>query len=160
MYKDNPLARKRRNDVRSIAESMVGGRPAYFKLTVDERSHIRDIATQLHDAGQTVGRAEEYEETNRNGFVYVIYHRRLAGIKIGRACNPASRLKGYQTGCPGREYKMSFATYFEDCYIAEAEIHARLNAHQLEGEWFSITPDEGQETIEAYARQLIHPLEK
>lgn len=83
----------------------------------------------------------------------MIDHPRLAGVKIGRACNPESRLNSYQTGCPFREYRLRYAKYFDDCYTAEAEIHARLNAHQLVGEWYNIAPDEAWETIEWYGRK-------
>lgn len=84
--------------------------------------------------------------------MYVIDHPLMYGVKIGRACNPESRLRGYQTGCPRRSYRLRYALYFEDCYTAEAALHARLNYHQLEGEWFAIEPDEAQEAIEAFGR--------
>lgn len=147
--KNNPTI----NAISRIAYGIAGSASKFYRLTSAERKHIRNIAAQLHEAGQTVGRAEEYMERNRNGFVYVIDHPRLDGVKVGRACNPEARLSGYQTGCPRREYRLRYAMYFEDCYTAEAEIHARLNAHQLEGEWFAIHPDEAWECIEWYGRQ-------
>lgn len=86
----------------------------------------------------------------------MISHPRLRGVKVGRACNPQARLRSYQTGCPLREYRLWYADYFEDCYTAEQAIHARLNDHQLEGEWFDIAPDEALEAIEAETRILTY----
>lgn len=90
------------------------------------------------------------EAAVREGFVYVITHPRIDGVKIGRAFNPEERLKGYQTGCSRREYQLFGSVYFEDAHLAEREVHARLEVDRLEGEWFDVTP--------AYAMQVIRKL--
>lgn len=147
------------NAISKIAYSIAGSGQKFYKLPKDKRTEIRYLATQLHEAGRMVGSSEIFEETNKQGFVYVIQHPRLQGVKVGRACDPEARLRGYQTGCPRREYELKYADYFEDCYAAEAAVHARLNTHQLEGEWFAVAADEALEAIEAESRLITHQLE-
>ena len=136
---------------------MAGGTGEYQKLTKEERLELRAVARQLYEAGRSAGGAEKFESSHRNGFLYVIRHRRLEGVKVGRACDPQERLRGYQTACPRREYVLEYAKYFEDCYTAERLLHARLSEYQLKGEWFTISADQAQEAIEAYGRLPKHP---
>jgi hypothetical protein len=96
-------------------------------------------------AGQDFDTAKKREKTDRRGFVYVITNAAWPQyVKIGRAFDPDSRVKGYQTGSPLRDYVLHSSVYFEDCYMAEKEMHLRLKHHQREtvqGEWFHLDPD-------------------
>lgn len=69
-------------------------------------------------------------------------------MKLGRAFDPESRLNGYQTGCPTREYELRHAVYFTDCHEAEEAVHARLAHLRMEGEWFYISIAEAIEAID------------
>lgn len=149
-----PRNNPRINGISKIAYEIAGNSKKFYAMDDVKRAKIRDVAMELYDAGETFGGAAKYEETNSNGFVYVICHPRLRGIKIGRACNPVSRLKSYQTGCPERAYYLYYAMYFHDCVNAELAMHARLDPYRLEGEWFDLRPEQGQEAIEGYERNL------
>lgn len=139
---------KRRNGIRRLQEMMVGGRPAVQALSPERRLYYRELARKLYDAGTTTGRAEEYQKYNRNGFVYLITHPAFPGyVKIGRACNPESRLNAFQTGCPFRGYQLEEAVYFHDCYFAEGELHARQELKRKEGEWFRSSVDEAKRQL-------------
>jgi len=137
------------NAIRKLAENIAGGRKEYSALNKEERLSIREMAKQLYDFGRDVPTAAKAEETNRQGFVYIIGHPSWPDLlKIGRAFNPESRLKGYQTGCPKRDYRLHYAVYFEDCYVAERAIHAYHVKWRREGEWFYIDLDEAIHSID------------
>lgn len=141
------------NDERAIAQKLAGGQEALRLLDPDEREVFVRRARELYEAGQTIGGAEDYMERRKDGFVYVIAHPRLSGIKIGRACNPRARLRNYQTGCPRRQYVLRYAEYFEDAHLAEAQVHLRLSSYRLEGEWFAVNAHEAQEAIKGIKRR-------
>ncbi len=116
---------------------MVGGRKAFYRLLKEERESLTDTAKQMYDIGADYIVSMTMATIDRRGFVYVITHPSWPGyVKIGRAFDPEERLKGYQTGCPLRQYKLNYAVYFHDCFHAEQEIHARLDVCRAEGEWF------------------------
>lgn len=142
------------NAVSRLAYQIAGGQRAFYSLPRERRLEIREKAKLLEELGADFGAAQRAEDTVLSGFVYVIGHPRLSGVKVGRAYNPEERLRNYQTGCPRREYVLHFAEYFEDCRAAEALIHQRLARHALSGEWFDLQPDEAQECIEMFHRWL------
>ncbi len=156
--KDDPKkarARARRsNPVASMAYRIAGGQRAYFRLPKSRRLDIRETARRMLALGADFSTAQQAEATERQGFVYIITHPRLKGVKVGRAYDPTNRVRGYQTGCPERAYRLAYAAYFEDCHAAELMIHARLADYRLQGEWFDLAPDEAQEAIEGYGRRL------
>lgn len=153
------VCRADRNALRRLADKVAGSRAKRFALSEEQQAEVWRTAETLHALGADFATAQRSEETEFIGFVYVISHPRLEGVKVGRAFDPDSRLLGYQTGCPRRAYRLRYATYFENAHTAERAIHARLKAHQLEGEWFSIEPDDAQEAIEAFARSITHQVE-
>ena len=151
--------RKAHNDLRRLFYAIAGGQREYYDLPAVERVEIREKAHLLFDLGADFTEAERSENVVLEGFVYVISNPAWNAVKVGRAYSPQARLRNYQTSSPNRDYRLHFAEYFEDCRFAEAAVQARLNAHQLEGEWFAIAPDEAQEAIEAFARLCVHQLE-
>lgn len=87
--------------------------------------------------------------TTREGFVYVITNEAWPEcVKVGRAFDPESRLNGYQTSSPHRDYELYHAVYFSDCYHAELAVHARLAHLQQEGEWFHLPAAAAAEAID------------
>lgn len=131
--------RERRNPIRRLKEAIAGGRRAYYGLPPEKQADIHATAKQMFELGVDFATAEKAERTDTRGFVYVITNPAWREhVKIGRAFNPRSRLAGYQTGTPFRDYKLEYAVYFKDCYFAEREIHARLSPVRVEGEWFVI----------------------
>lgn len=99
----------------------------------------------------TAARAELFMSGDKSGFVYILSHPSWPyHIKVGRACDPLARLNQYQTGCPKRLYELRYSVYFEDCYQAEKEIHARMEPWREQGEWFNVTV----EWAAAHIRQL------
>lgn len=139
------------NAVSKLAYRIAGTRRAYHRLSRAQRMEVRKQAKLLHELGKDIPTAAAAEETNRQGFVYIIGHPSWPDhFKIGRAFDPESRLRGYQTGCPHRSYVLLYARYFTDCYSAERAIHLHLDKYRREGEWFYV--DE-HEAIEAIDRQ-------
>ena len=141
------------NAVSKLAYKIAGDKRAFYALPRVRRLELREQAKLLHELGADFGTAQRAENSVLHGFVYVIFHPQLRGVKIGRAYDAESRLRGYQTGCPERAYQLHYAKYFEDCRTAEAAIHERLSSYALEGEWFALSPDEAVEAIEAHARR-------
>lgn len=146
------LQRERRNPklntVSRMAYRMAGGTTAFYEMDKEVRLAIRAQARELYEIGLTFSSAEEAEEVRSDGFLYIIAHPRLPGMKIGRAFNPESRLRSYQTGCPERAYELLHVSpYFEDCVTLEKMVHAALSLHRLEGEWFNVG--------EQFARDII-----
>jgi hypothetical protein len=136
------------NAVSKLAAQIVGSRRAYHMLDKPERLRLREIATAMYESGMSIDTAKRAQVTDKRGFVYVITHPAFSDyVKVGRAFDPDARLRGYQTGCPLRRYKLYDQTYFEDCHFAEREIHERLSHCRAEGEWFHITPLLAQHTI-------------
>lgn len=148
-YKSNNRRKNpRSNAISRISYMIAGGSRAFYALGGPERAAIRTQATSLHEAGHDFVTAVQARKTRVDGFVYVITHARLDGVKIGRAFDADSRLKSYQTGCPRREYKLAYVSpYSEDCVALEKAVHALLDDHRLEGEWFNLTPQEAAEAV-------------
>ena len=108
----------------------------------------------MHEYGADPGIAASKELTNRDGFVYVITNKAWPhAVKIGRAFDPDSRLAGYQTSSPYRDYELQYAVYFEDCYEAERTIHRRLDADRLDGEWFQFPIEDAIDAIDQLREQ-------
>lgn len=153
-YKDNPAAVAERNAARLLAMRMARTprQSDWLELDAEFRLEYLQLARRMMAFGADFGTAERAEKVVTNGCIYVIDHPRLPGVKIGRAFDPKSRLRSYQTGCPERAYRLRFAAYFEDAHAVETTVHERLRAHQLEGEWFDLTAEDAQECIEYFAR--------
>jgi len=143
--RDRKEAHTRRNVIETMALRIFNGTQAeYRKLPVGVREQYRETATGMYELGVDGPTAQRAESSNKRGFVYVITNKAWPEyVKIGRAFNPESRLSLYQTHSPKRDYELYGAVYFEDCFAAEAEIHARLSVQHRNGalgEWFNITP--------------------
>jgi hypothetical protein len=69
-----------------------------------------------------------------------VYFIQSAGseIKIGKAVDVQSRLKGLQTSHP---HALTILAITDGGKAQEAEYHARFAVHRLHGEWFSPHPD-------------------
>ena len=145
----------RSNAIAKLAYSIVGSSAAYRLLDTSERIRLREIATAMYESGLEFEVAKQKQEVDKRGFVYVITHPAFPGyVKIGRAFDPASRLRGYQTGCPTRSYKLNHAVYFHDCYHAEKEMHLRLSSLNETGEWFRLTADQATNFID-HLREVL-----
>ncbi|MEW5249925.1 GIY-YIG nuclease family protein [Microbulbifer discodermiae] len=139
---------RRRNGIRRLQEGMVGGRAAVARLEPETRRRYRDLARHLYDAGTSAGRAEQFIAKRTEGFVYIIDHPSWPGyVKIGRACDPHSRLNSFQTACPHRQFQLREAVYFADCHFAEIEMHTRMEDVRRSGEWFALPVMEAREIL-------------
>lgn len=130
----------RNNPLRRLYYAIAGAQHRYYEAPSEVRAKIRRTARRLQELGVDFSTAARNELTNREGFIYVISHPSWPQyVKIGRAFDPESRLRGYQTGCPLREYELQHAVYFTDCHDAEKAIHERLAHKQMKGEWFALS---------------------
>lgn len=137
------------NEIQRLSYGIAGGRLAYDALSRAQRLDVRAAAKQLHELGKDIPTAHVAEKTDRRGFVYVITHPSWPGYcKVGRAFDPESRLRSYQTGCPARAYKLEYAVYFPDCHSAEKLIHDTLADYQAEGEWYRILPSTASHVLD------------
>jgi hypothetical protein len=151
----NPIHNPRTHVVERLGEQIAGSRRIYRGLSKQERSAIRLIASQMHDNGREFSRAKQREGTDKRGFVYVIVNPAWEDYcKIGRAFDPESRLRGYQTATPFRDFHLYGARYFADAALAEREMHMRLDEHREEGEWFYLDPARALQEIDKLQEQL------
>lgn len=83
-------------------------------------------------------------------YIYIIEHPKFKGwIKLGRTVNLKSRLDGYQTGCPFREYKMVYNKYIPNSILVTTiENYFKLNIHNNGFEWFECTVENAISIIE------------
>lgn len=133
----------RRNKARLMAMRISGctRQVDWLALSKEERAVYLESARSLIVLGSDIGvaHAAEVSGVEKRGFVYVITHPAWPEYcKVGRAFDPESRLRGYQTGCPNRAYRLRYAAYFPDCVAAEKLIHDTLADYRAEGEWFRI----------------------
>ena len=122
----------------------------WLKLTKEERAVYLESARSLMVLGADYGvaHAAEVAGVEKRGFVYVIRHPAWpAHVKVGRAFDPESRLRQYQTGCPERGYLLHFAAYFPDVVYAEKLIHDTLADYRANGEWFRMLPSTAEHVI-------------
>lgn len=126
------------NPVRNIYYALVGGNRAYQSLTKEGRTAVREHAKLLYATGQDFEASVRRFEATADGFVYIITNPAWSALKIGMAVEPHGRLKGYQTSCPNRDYKLEDYVYVTDRRKAEKELHEWLGPRRLEGEWFDV----------------------
>ena len=82
-------------------------------------------------------------------FVYIITcGQRMT--KVGVAVKPFERLKDLQTGCPLKlRLCDTFRVSERTAFAIEREVHRRLVAFALEGEWFAVSPADAAAMITA-----------
>lgn len=152
---NNRKKNNRSNEISRLSYLLAGGSRQFYQLPKDKREALRTQATELHATGSSFVSADNARRVRNDGFVYVIHHPQLVGVKIGRAFDPASRLRNYQTGCPQRAYKLYYTSrYIKDCVRAEKIIHGLLDADRLEGEWFSTDKKVAREVIKKIAEGI------
>ncbi|MEM7200272.1 MAG: GIY-YIG nuclease family protein [Planctomycetota bacterium] len=133
-----------------LAYRIAGGSKFYYAMDEECRQIVRGRAHAMFALGADIGRAHEGERRRRDGFLYVISHPLMRGVKIGRAFNPRERLAQYQTACPERAYHLAYeGPYFEDCESTERRVHQALNGFRLRGEWFAVSVDLAVEVIKS-----------
>jgi hypothetical protein len=141
---------------RRLRYQIAGGERAYFALPKEERKDICEKAVVLAELGADFATAQRAQEVDLRGFVYVITNPAWDDYcKIGRAFDPESRLKGYQTSSPFRDYELYGARYFDNAAQAEMEMHMRLAKYREEGEWFYIDPATALVEIDKLQEQLF-----
>lgn len=140
---------QRRNRIRYLAHRIAGvTQVQFFRLPRELRERYRNVAREMYDNGMDATTAEKAKQTDKRGFVYVIRNPAWpAHVKVGRAFDPESRLNGFQTGSPQRDYELHYAVYFEDCHRAEELIHDTLADYRAHGEWFRILPSTAEHVL-------------
>jgi hypothetical protein len=153
---NNAKKNSRSNAISRLAYTLVGGSRAFYELSKEERQRVRAQATSLWNDGRDFVSASNARKVRTDGFVYIISHPRLPGVKIGRAFDPTSRLNNYQTGCPNRAYKLDYVSpYVQDCPTLERSIHDVLEADRMSGEWFNVDSAFAASIIEQLARSML-----
>ncbi len=143
------------NAISRLAYQIAGNSRLFYMKDKQERLAIRAVAAQMHANGQEFATAQQAEARDLRGFVYVIVNPAWEDYcKIGRAFDPESRLRGYQTSSPFRDYQLYGARYFDNAAQAEIEMHLRLAEHREEGEWFYIQPADALIAIDKLQEQL------
>ena len=122
----------------------------WLLLSKEERAVYLESARSLMVVGAdyATAHAAEAAGVEKRGFVYVITNPAWpAHCKVGRAFDPEERLRSYQTGCPERDYKLTFAAFFPDVRAAERLIHDTLADYRANGEWFRMLPSTAEHVI-------------
>lgn len=79
----------------------------------------------------------------KEGFVYLMEDTTRYGYtKIGKSKEPERRLMEANCFSPSKSFKIFRMFFFENALGVEAELHKHFNEDRLEGEWFSINPQE------------------
>lgn len=99
-------------------------------------------------------------------YIYVISNPAFEGwIKIGKANKVDSRLRGYQTYCPGRDFKLEFYIITKYAYLIEGYFKKYISGNG--NEWFNCSPDRAKreiyialKTIDYNIKHKIRPLWK
>lgn len=153
---NNDRKNDRSNAISRLAYTISGGSREFYLMSKEDRQRVRTQATSLFMDGRDFVSAESARKVRADGFVYIIGHPKLTGVKIGRAFDPASRLRGYQTGCPQRAYELLYVSpYVADCPELERSVHDVLEADRLSGEWFNTEPVFAAELIDQLARRTL-----
>jgi hypothetical protein len=143
------------NAVSRLAYTLAGGSRSFYELPAEQRLELRTRAASLYDAGKDFTSAVQARQSRPDGFVYIIGHKCLSGLKIGRAFDPESRLKNYQTGCPNREYVIHYISeYNDDCVALEKRVHQLLDPVRLQGEWFGCTVEQARGAILRASKEI------
>ena len=141
------------NAVSRVAYALAGGKKGFYALPQERRVALREHAQFLHEQGTSFERvAAHIEESVTEGFIYVISNPAWPGtVKIGCAIDVESRLKGFQTGSPARDYRLEHAIYTSDRRATEKVLHQLFDGHRMQGEWFAISVDDAIEMLDEYA---------
>ena len=93
-----------------------------------------------------------------DGYIYVIKHPNLRGLKIGYSRKGGVyRVRDANCWCPDNAFSVVKEWRFEmDVCRVERLIHRCFIDYQLEGEWFDIAEDEAIEFIHELATQDRH----
>lgn len=88
---------------------------------------------------------KEHEEV-----VYIIHWSFDGPVKIGISSMLNQRLYDLQVASPYKlkVFKQFKTTSRQQSLIIENWAHERLKAFQMEGEWFSVTPEQAEQTID------------
>lgn len=95
---------------------------------------------------------EPYVKPRQRGYVYVL--RSASGeYKIGRAKNPADRLKTFGVQLPFKvAYELVISS--DDYKLFEAQLHERFVSKRTAGEWFDLTQDDIESLRIEFAERL------
>jgi hypothetical protein len=89
------------------------------------------------------------------GYVYVISHPEIRGLKIGETSDPESRLAQYQMYHSNPAFRFEGLFFFGDRQVAEKEIHRLLREKNISGEWFDLTVEEAISFIGDYRKKML-----
>jgi len=124
---------------------MAGDSERFYELPKERRLRLRALASELLDTDLEFLSAAQRITREAQGFVYLITNPAWPGlVKIGKACNPASRVAALNTADPFRRFTVEYRHFFDDARRVEAELHDRCAALRVEGEWFRMTVPEAK----------------
>lgn len=87
------------------------------------------------------------------GHVYVF--RVGEHVKIGRSTKPWRRLEAMRHEYKCLDVSMTYCTdLLETCVLVEARSHHILGDRRLDGEWFSVTPEEAERAVKQAVRDV------
>lgn len=84
--------------------------------------------------------SQSVNETDKNGFVYLVKAENTSYFKIGKSKHPYKRLTQLQTGSP-IPLTIVERVFSLNCCNLENLLHNHYEAYQVRGEWFDL-PDE------------------
>lgn len=108
------------------------------RQTLREASQESDLGG-LADSCNSVDLGDEMAS-----YVYLIWLEGTSCYKVGKADNPAKRLKDLQTGHAGKLHLLTQMAC-KDALRKESYLHQKYGQWRVQGEWFSVPPTEIQE---------------
>jgi hypothetical protein len=82
---------------------------------------------------------DKHREQKKADFLYAIVNWNSRMVKFGRSVNPGQRLKALQTSHGSGLVLFGYCPH--ESPFTEREVHERLAAHRLRGEWFDLNAD-------------------
>lgn len=140
-----PLSRVRRHDyicrecdldVRAVRSARTSEKVRLHKENIGQRKRINAERRALYSA------ADAAHKVRPDGFVYVATNPAYPDVvKVGHSRSPGRRVAQANTFCPQRQWRITFACYFDDRIEVEGALHSLLRRCRVgDGEFFAARP--------------------
>lgn len=140
-YVDQPIDDDMLDDIIEMGEMLISQNkidvPQYIKNYIEIAKEDKQRRAE-RDQKKKEKRAKQLEP--KPGYVYLIQSP-TGNYKIGRTTDPANRLKTFEVKLP---FEVEFVCVIqcENMFTVERELHQRFADKRVNGEWFSLLPDD------------------
>lgn len=123
----------------SLSEMVPKKRRERYRIQAERIAAKNRIQIDLNDWEQIWDLLSRYRKEIEPQFLYAIVNWNSRMVKFGRSVNPGQRLKALQTAHGSGLSLFGYCPH--ESPFTEREIHERLAAHRLHGEWFNLNAE-------------------